>query len=150
MKKFNLVDWMIIVFVAALLIFGIYKLTYTPSKEQALEAHVVFEAEEVSEGFIEAVTTGDELYDSVSDTYIGQVIGIESEAYKEVVINDLGQPEYVSIPGKNNARIEVKVLLQDHATGYSVGNKKIIIGTTLRLKSKAYVFDGDIIDLEIQ
>jgi hypothetical protein len=149
-KKFNSIDWLILIFVLAVIVLGLMKFTSINDNDVRIPAVVTFEASDVPIGLVDAIQEGDFLYDSVSDIYIGEVVGVEQSEHTELVINAFNQPEFKVIPNAYDVKVTVKASLQENMTGYSIENKRIIIGTELRLKSMKYVFDGDIIDLEIQ
>ncbi|TCK93459.1 uncharacterized protein DUF4330 [Natranaerovirga hydrolytica] len=149
-KKFNVVDWFILLFLILIIGFAFLKVTSTLDTQNHIEAIVTFEAEEQPMGLINAIAIGDSLYDSSRDTYIGEVVSVDYTEYKELIKNDLDEMEYKAIPDKYNAIVQVKVELEDSELGLSVGNRRIIIGTSVRVKSRSYVFDGDVVDLEIQ
>lgn len=154
LKKFKTIDWFIIIFILALLGLGFMKLSSKSSiSKKSVQLTVAFEAKGengngVPIGLVDSIKNGDKIYNSVTDTYIGEVISVTNKPYKKLLINEEDKVEYREIPDEYNPIIKVKTNVKKLESGYTIENTKVLIGTKIRLRSMNYVFTGDIIDLE--
>lgn len=138
LKKFNIVDLCIIVFVAVAVIFAtIFLKNITNTQNQSQNNFVItLEAKEVKESVCNAVEKDKTVYDKVNNKAIGTLVDYsfkESEKYN--VSEEDGKVKNVSVPDSYDLLIEIELNTRDD----------IYVGKFLSIKTKDFTAAGNVI-----
>lgn len=97
----------------------------------------------------EMIRSGDEVYDKVSNTYIGKIVGVDIKEAQGALEKDNGEVVLASMPGK----IDVDLKVETNGTvknGDYLANGliRIMVGNFKEIKTKYIMFSGTVSSIE--
>lgn len=149
--KFSVIDILILIFLAAVIIFGIIKIkdngfvTNKPLKRVSFSILV----SRVDEGSRDAINIGDNVCISLKEKEYATVTGVTESPYKEIAyVQNLGK--YVSTPveGKSDLLVELECMAQVTENEILDGKAPIRVGENAAVHGKGYSFQGYIVETE--
>ena len=156
-KKFNIIDFVVLLFICAVIAFVGFKFVYkdtfskdniSNSKFTAKDVVCLIKVGEVIDTTAEALPSSGEIYDESGDV-IGEVLSkkvVDSEVIK--VKND-GRYVKVTNPGKKDVYLEVKAQATVKDEGYYINQKvNMGAGSGATFKAKNIEFWGYIVTIE--
>ncbi len=152
-RHLNLLDIFIIVIVAALIGGGWYVYhNYTQNQRQNMvDAEYQVEIKGVDQSFVDSITKGDDLRESIKGNALGNVEAIEVTPASNVNTDYLNG-RFVAVPVPNKLdlvlKIQSKAVVTDQSI--SVGGLTIKIGQRLYIKGKGYANQGYILNIDIK
>lgn len=152
-RRFNLLDIIIIFIVIAVIAGGFYLYSqYTESlqkNKQAIEYEV--ELKGVDQSFADAITKGDPLRESVKGNNLGTVEDKILTAATNINTDFLnGRYVDVPVPDKQDVILKISSVAEISGKSITVGGLEIKIGQKLYVKGKGYAKEGYILNIEIR
>ena len=149
--KFSVIDILILIFLAAVIIFGIIKIkdngfvTNKPLKRVSFSILV----SRVDEGSGDAINIGDNVCISLKEKEYATVTGVTESPYKEIAY-DQNLGKYVSTPveGKSDLLVELECMAQVTENEILDGKAPIRVGENAAVHGKGYSFQGYIVETE--
>ncbi len=152
-KKFNITDVVIVVAVIALALFGWSIISDKSESSVTSVSDVSFTVEitKCDKSFGEAITVGDDIYDSLKGGYYGKVEAVEIKPETYVAANTAsGTFSIQTYPERYNVYVTVKGTPTTMTDGNIMfASQKVKVGTMAYLKSAGYVGYGYVTDVQI-
>ncbi len=138
----NVIDLAVILIFAAILIFGVSRMSKnTVSSRETKTAVVTYEISDVREVTVNNINVGDPIYHYDKGTYIGDIVSKDVQNYKNTT--DSGGVWYNSeVPGKYTVIIEVEAQIEETDQFYLVGGEQTRVGNQFRMKNKNFTSFG--------
>lgn len=145
----NVIDLSILLIVGLILVGGISRMRSQPMiSNDSTEGVLTFEVADIRMVSIEHILVGDSLFHYDKGTYIGEIIEVTYEPYKEPVEFE-GQWVNSEVPGKYVALFKVKADVKDSPDVVIAGGEQVRVGAQFRLKSKSATFFGTVLGVEV-
>lgn len=156
-KRFNIIDFSILFLVIAIIGFAIFWATpWSQGLKNKMNTSVALEysieIKDVDQEFINKITEGNSVVDSVSKSEIGTVMATpEVHEHEELSANQEGQGIMVEYPG----RYDLIVWISANASyksgeGYFVNGCRIAVGEHMSLRFPNFTCEGYCISLDIK
>ena len=152
-RKFNIADIVIILVVACLAIFGWTMISDKSESSTASVSDVSFTVEitKCDKSFGEAISIGDDIYDSIKGGYYGKVENVKVMPETSVLPNtESGTYTLSTYPDSYSVYLTVKGTPTTMTEGNIMfASQKVKVGTVAYLKSAGYVGYGYVTDIQI-
>ncbi|HYE09670.1 MAG TPA: DUF4330 domain-containing protein [Patescibacteria group bacterium] len=152
-RGFNLVDILIILMIAVLVAGGWYVYSQFTEDQQKNKHAVVYQVElkGVDQNFVNAITKGDPLRESVKGNNLGSVAEKAYVAASNINTDFLnGKYVDVSVPDKLDVILSISAEAEVSERNITVGGLEIKIGQKIFVKGKGYAKDGYILNIDIK
>ncbi len=160
-KKFNLVDFLLIVVILLITAGLVYlflptSLVKNITADKTVQIRYVVEVKGVDEQYIDNVVISELVQDSVSKSDLGYVEAVENNPYSELKYNmqeenDNGIGILSVVDGKYDLRITVTATAHyEEGEGYTINGTRIAVGEKLYLKFPNYACEAFCIGLQEQ
>ena len=150
--KVNIIDLVIILLVLAIA-GGAYYMFFGGDDNQVVESSMVtydFEINNVSKDFVDAITTGDPIRDSVRGNALGTVV---SKASREATMlnEDFINGRYVisKVPNTYDVVITIEAKANVTPANIIVGGTEVKVGKKFFIKGKGYANQGFVIKMAL-
>lgn len=141
--RFNAVDALIILLViGVVIIFAVSRITHAEETGEKIKFEYTVTLECVDKDFIDKISTGERVYDSSSQNFLGTVTAVENDEPYTFYEYDADDDAMVlrTYPDKYNVKVTVSSKAQlVEGVGYSVGGCRIAVGQMLDLRFPEYV-----------
>lgn len=145
----NVIDLSILLIVGLILVGGISRMKSQPIiGNDASEGTITFEVANIRMVSVENILIGDSLFHYDKGTYIGEIVEVSHEPYKEPVEYE-GKWVDAEVPGKYVALFKVKADLKDSTDVVIAGGEQVRVGAQFRLKNKNATFFGTVLGVEV-
>ncbi len=147
--KVSIIDLLIVL----ILIFAIvFLIKFFDKKEEVIEQKTItytILVQEVEQGFIDKIDIGANVYNSVDNSFVGNIDSYEVEPYTETVV-DAVNGKFVEVTSDNlfQVYLKIKVILNANEKGYYIGRGAIRTGKEMFIKSKGIATISFVVDLE--
>lgn len=152
-RHFNFLDIFIIVIVVAVIGGGWFAYRNYTQNQQAnmYDAEYQVEIKGVEQSFVDAITKGDALRESIKGNALGTVVDIAATPATNVNTDYLNG-RFVEVPVPNKLDLVLKIRSKAVMTEQSitVGGLTIKIGQRLYVKGKGYANQGYILNIDIK
>lgn len=152
--KVNIIDLLIVLFIIAALGLGFMKITEDKgpifvNDTTKYSADILLRS--LYDGFENEINEGDKLYDYKAGTYLGVVTGKTiTPATQEVETAD-GRVVLAEVPDRWDVIFTVEGEgIYNESNGMQIGGEVRYVGLYFRMRTKAFIVDGVIVDLEIE
>ena len=152
-RGFNWLDILIIIVITALLGGGWYAYSQYTEGQQKNKRAVGYQVElkGVDQSFVNAITQGDPLRESVKGNNLGSVSGKSATATVNINTDFLnGKYVAVPVPDKLDIILNISSIAELSEKSISVGGLEIKIGQKLFVKGKGYAKEGYILNIDIE
>lgn len=145
-RRFNVVDFLIVLIILALIAGGAYKLLKTKPRAAAQNATVRYQVlvENVRIPTVEALQEGQPMRDVQNNLVIGRIVGKEVSPYKQPVPTLDGKIVMADVPDKYNVLLTVEGPAVVTPANIVVGSTELKVGATLKFKTN-YAYTTGII-----
>lgn len=145
----NIIDLLVLLAVLALAVFGVSRMgkgivTTSATKEGI----VTYEISDIRQVTVDQIQLGDPVYHYDKGTYIGEIVDVNIEPFKERVDYN-GRWIEAEVPRKFLAQIKVKANLEETDQYYTAGGEQTRVGIQFRLKNKKFASFGVVTNMEI-
>lgn len=145
----NIIDLSILLIVALILIGGLSRMKSSPIiSNEDTPGIITFEVSNIRMVNVDNINIGDPIYHYDKGGYLGEIIEVSHEPFKEPVEYD-GQWIDAEVPGKYVVKFKVKSELKDSPDIVLAGGEQIRIGAQFRLKNKKVAFFGTVMGVEV-
>lgn len=151
--KVNIIDLFIVLFIVAVLVLGFMKVTEEKgpifvNDTTSYSADILLRS--LYDGFEHEINEGDKLYDYKSGAFLGTVTSKTiSPATDEVETAD-GRVVLAEVPNRWDVVFTVEGEgVYNESRGMQIGGEVKYVGLYFRMRTKAFIVDGVIVDLEI-
>ena len=145
----NIIDLSVIVIIGLVLFGGISRLKSQPIiANETTEGTITFEVSNIRMVSVENIIIGDPIYHYDKGTYIGEIVEVSHEPYKEPVEFD-GTWIDAEVPDKYVATFKVKSDVKDSPDVVIAGGEQMRVGAQFRLKNKNATFFGTVMGVEV-
>lgn len=147
MKKFSVIDILIIIFLVAVIAFGFLKIKNgVASNANKKKVHFSVLATNVNEGTGDIISEGDEVSISLKEKAYAKVVGVKETKHMEDAFNPNLQ-KYVSQPveGKSDVILDLECDAVISDTEILNGNVPIRVGEESYIHGKGYSLQGFIV-----
>lgn len=146
----NVIDLAVLLILALVIIGGASRLKGKPIiVNEDSKAIITFEVSDVRMATVENIIVGDPIYHYDKGGYIGDIIDVKVEPYKEPVESN-GQWINAEIPEKYVATFTVEADIRDNPDVIVAGGEQTRIGVQFRVKNKRIAFFGTVMKIEVQ
>ena len=147
----NIIDLLVILLVALIAVFGVKRLSKSPSvsNAQSKKGIIYMDVNEVKMATVSKIKEGDPLYDYDKGTYLGKIKKVSYEPYKSEV-EYKGQVVLAEVPVKYNVHMEVECDVKENEDFYQVGTEQIRIGNQQRVKNKYIATFAVVMDIKVE
>ena len=153
MKKFGIVDIIIILMVVVLCVagYGIIDEKGETATKSVSDVEFTVELKQLTKAEAEVICEGDEITDSIKGGYYGKVVKVETKKATAIAANTVdGVYSVEEYPDKYDVYVTIHgtpTTMTDSAIQFA--SQKIKIGCAAYLKSKTYVGSGYVVALDI-
>lgn len=145
----NVIDLSILLIVGLILVGGISRMKSQPMiSNDATEGTITFEVLNIRMVSVENINIGDSIYHYDKGTYIGEIVEVSHEPYKEPVEFE-GQWVDAEVPNKYVVSFKVKADLKDSPDVVIAGGEQVRVGAQFRLKSKNATFFSTVMGVAV-
>lgn len=145
----NIIDLTVLLVMALLVVGGIQRMKSRPIVvDETSKALITYEVSDVRIMSVENIVEGDDLYHYDRGGYVGKIVEVDYEPYKEPVELN-GQWVDAEVPNKYVVTFTVEADVKDNPDVVLVGGEQTRIGTQYRLKNKRIAFFGTVIGMEV-
>jgi len=155
--KFNVVDITIILLV--IIFAGIFGISYIKSNDDGVVAvgnnsastkfAYTISVEGLSKTSAEMFKIGDDIYDKVSNTYIGKIVELEITDAKGVLEKENGEAILTNVPGKIDVKLKIETEGNIKNGEYLAnGLIRIMVGNFKEIKTKYVMCFGTVSSIE--
>lgn len=152
-KGFNLLDIMIVIVIVAFIGGGWYAYSHYTENQQENKRVVEYQVElkGVDQSFVDAITQGDPLRESVKGNNLGKVASKEVVAAANVNTDFLnGKYVAVTVPDKLDVVLNISSEAEVSEKSITVGGLEIKIGQKIFVKGKGYAKEGYLLNINIK
>ena len=155
-RKFNIVDFLILFLVIALLGFAVFWATpWSNGLKNRMSTTVALqysvEIQNVDQAFINQISEGNSVMDSVSKNEIGTVVAVEIHEHEGLSVDENGQGVMVEYPNHYDLIVTISSsATYKSGTGYAINGCRIAVGEQLALRFPNFLCEGYCIGLMIQ
>lgn len=152
-KGFNLLDILIVVIVIAVIGGGFYAYSKFTDGQQKNKHAIEYQVElkGVDQSFVDAISKGDPLRESIKGNNLG-VVASESHTAATNINTDFLQGKYVDVPVPD--KLDVILTISSEAVisekSITVGGLEIKIGQKIYVKGKGYAKEGYLLNINIK
>lgn len=147
----NIIDLSVLVILGLILVGGMVRMKGKPTiASESTEAVVTFEVQDVRMPSVENVVVGDPIYHYDKGAYLGEIIEVSHEPYKEPIESGDGKWINAEVPEKYVITFKIKADVKDNEDFILVGGEQTRIGSQFRLKNKKVGFFGTALDIDIK
>ncbi len=147
----NIIDLLVLILIVGLVIFGAKRFTSAGpvgSSNQG-EGYLTFEISDIRQIAVDTMKVGDPVYEYDKGTYIGEIVDIRAEEYKQP-IEYRGRYVLATMPEKYRVYLKVKSNIHQDDRAYSVNGQDLVFGVQYRLKNKEFSAFGVLLDIDAQ
>lgn len=145
----NIIDLSILIIIALILVGGISRMKSRPIMgNDAVEGTITFEVSNIRMVSVENIVIGDPIYHYDKGSYIGEIVEVSHEPYKEPVELN-GEWVDAELPNKYTAIFKVKAQMTESPDVLVAGGEQIRVGTQFRLKNKKAAYFGTVLGAEV-
>ena len=154
--KFNIIDFLILFLVIAIIGFGVFWLTpWSQGLKNKMNTTVSIqyslEIQNVDRQFINQISEGNSVIDSISKNELGTVVAAEAHEHEILSADENSQGIMVEYPNAYDLIITVSSnATYKSGTGYSINGCRIAIGEQMSLRFPGFVCEGYCIALTVQ
>lgn len=146
----NVIDLSVLLILALLIVGGAKRMKTKPIiVSEETEAIVDFQVTDVRMASVENIVVGDPVYHYDKGGYLGEIIEVSYEPYREPLEKD-GEWINAVVPEKYIVDFKVEASVKDNPDVILVGGEQTRIGTQYRLKNKKIAFFGTVLGFEIK
>jgi hypothetical protein len=146
----NIIDLMVVLILGLIVVGGASRLKTKPIVvNEDSKAVITFEVSDVRKATVENIIVGDPIYHYDKGGYIGDIIDVKVEPYKEPVESN-GKWVNAEIPEKYVATFTVDAKVRDNPDVLVSGGEQTRIGVQFRVKNKRIAFFGTVMKIEVQ
>lgn len=146
----NIIDLSVLLIIGLLVIGGAKRMKTKPIiVSETTKAIVTFEVSNVRMASVKNINVGDPIYHYDKGGYIGEIIEVNYEAYKEPVELN-GKWVNAEVPEKYVVIFKVEADVRDNPDVVVVGGEQTRIGAQYRLKNKKIACFGTVLDIEVK
>ena len=148
--KFSAIDILIVIFLAAVIVFGFMKVKNAIIKgESAQKIQFTVLATNVDTGTKDIISIGDKVSISLKEKAYAKVIGVtETEHYEDKFSANLGKYVSQAIDGKADLMIQLECAANVSDTEILNGNVPIRVGEESYIHGKGYSLHGYIVTVD--
>lgn len=145
----NVIDLLVLLIILALGFFGVSRMGKGMVATTTIkEGIVTYEITDIRQMTVDQIQVGDPIYHYDKGTYIGEIVNVEIEPFKERIDHE-GKWIEAEVPRKFVALVDVKANLEETDQYYSAGGEQTRVGIQFRLKNKKFASFGTVLDIEI-
>lgn len=146
----NIIDLSVLLIIGLLIVGGAKRMKTKPMiVSETTKAMVTFEVSNVRMPSVENIVVGDPIYHYDKGAYIGDIVEVSYEPYKEPVELD-GKWVNAEVPEKYVVILKVEADVKDNPDVTIVGGEQTRVGAQYRLKNKKVACFGTVLDIEIK
>ncbi|MDF2532790.1 MAG: hypothetical protein K0Q65_2371 [Clostridia bacterium] len=152
-RGFNVLDILIIIVILALVIGGWYGYSQYTQNQQKNKRSVEYQVElkGVDQSFVDAITQGDLLRESVKGNNLGKVAGKNVVAAANINTDFLnGKYVAVTVPDKLDVILNISSDAEVSEKSINVGGLEIKIGQKIFVRGKGYAKEGYLLNIDIK
>ena len=145
----NIIDLSILLIIGIILVGGISRMKTQPTiGSNKIDGIITFEAANIKMVTVDSINVGDPVFNYEKGTYIGEIIEVSQEPYKEY-IDFNGEWVDAEVPEKYVVEYKVKSEMSDSSDALIVGGEQVRVGSQFRLKNKKATYFGTVLDIEV-
>lgn len=145
----NIIDLAILLIIGLIVVGGLSRLKSQPIiANETSEGIITIEVSNIRMVSVESILIGDPIYHYDKGTYIGEIVEVSHEPYREPVELD-GTWVDAEVPGKYVATFKVKANVKDSPDVVIAGGEQFRVGAQFRLKNKSATFFGTVLGVEV-
>lgn len=145
----NIIDLLVLLAIVALVVIGVSRMgkgiVTTSSTKEGI---VTYEISDIRQVTIDNIKIGDPVYHYDKGTYIGEIVDVKIEPFKEKVDHN-GRWIEAEVPRRFVALVDVKTNLEETDQYYVVGGEQTRVGIQFRLKNKNFASFGIVMGIEV-
>jgi hypothetical protein len=152
-RGFNVLDIVIIIVVLVLLVGGWYAYSQYTENQQKNKRTVEYQVElkGVDQSFVNAITQGDLLRESVKGNNLGVMAGKNVVAAANINTDFLnGKYVAVTVPDKLDVILNISAVAEVTEKSINVGGLEIKIGQKIFVRGKGYAKEGYLLNIDIK
>lgn len=152
-RGFNVLDILIIVVILALVVGGWFAYSQYTQNQQKNKRAVEYQVElkGVDQNFVDAITQGDLLRESVKGNNLGKVAGKNVVAAANINTDFLnGKYVQVTVPDKLDVILNISSDAKVSEKSINVGGLEIKIGQKIFVRGKGYAKEGYLLNIDIK
>ncbi len=147
----NIIDLSVLVILILLVVGGVSRMKGKPIvASESTEGIISFEVEDVRMPSVENVKVGDPLYHYDKGDYLGEIIEVSHEPYKEPLESGDGKWINAEVPEKYIINFKIKADVKDSPDIVIVGGEQVRIGSQFRLKNKRVGFFATALEIDVK
>ncbi len=145
----NIIDLLVILALVVLIAFGFSRMGKgIVSTTATKEGIITYEIADIRQATVDQIQVGDPVYHYDKGTYIGEIVDVKIEPFKERIDYN-GRWLESEVPRKFVALVDVKANLEETDQYFLAGGEQTRVGIQFRLKNKKFASFGVVLDLEI-
>lgn len=145
----NVIDLSVLLIVGLVLFGGISRMKSQPIiGNDGIVGTITFEVSNVRMVSIENIVVGDSIFHYDKGAYIGEIVEVSHEPYKEPVEFE-GEWVDSEVPEKYVAKVKVKSEMNESRDAMIAGGEQIRVGAQYRLKNKKATYFGTVLGVEV-
>lgn len=145
----NVIDLSVLIIVGLILFGGISRLKSQPIiANEGTDGLITFEVSNIRMVSVDSIMVGDPIFHYDKGAYIGEIVEVSHEPYKEPVEFD-GEWIDAEVPEKYVATLKVKSELNDSKDALIAGGEQVRVGAQFRLKNKRATYFGTVLEVEV-
>ncbi|NLC03424.1 MAG: DUF4330 domain-containing protein [Tissierellia bacterium] len=146
----NIIDLMVVLILALIIVGGASRFRTKPIVvNDDSKAIITFAVSDIRMATVENIIVGDPIYHYDKGGYIGDILDLKVEPYKEPLESD-GKWINAEIPEKYVATFTVEADVRDNPDFILVGGEQTRIGVEFRVKNKRIAFFATVMKMEVQ
>lgn len=147
----NIIDLSVLLILGLLIVGGAKRFKTKPIiSTETNQAIITFQVQDVRMPNVENVIVGDPMYHYDKGAYLGEIIEVSHEAYKEPVESGDGRWINAEVPEKYSITFKIKADVKDNPDTILVGGEQTRVGSQMRLKNKKVSFFATALKIEIE
>lgn len=147
----NIIDLSVLIILGLIIVGGLSRMRGRPNiSPESTEAIITFEVEDVRMPSVENVLVGDPIYHYDKGDYLGEIIEVSHEPFREPVESGDGRWINAEVPEKYVIHFKIKADVKDSPDVVLVGGEQTRIGSQFRLKNKRVGFFGTALEIDIK
>lgn len=146
----NIIDLTVLLILALLVVGGATRMKSKPIVvNEDSKAIITFEVSDVRMATVENIVVGDPVYHYDKGGFIGNIVEVSHEPYKEPVESN-GKWVNAEVPGKYVATFKVEAEVKDNPDVVVAGGEQTRVGIQFRVKNKRIAFFGTVMNIDVQ
>lgn len=147
----NIIDLSVLLILALLVFGGAKRMKTKPIIVADLSKAIVsFELSDVRMATVDNIVVGDPIYHYDKGGFIGNIIEVSHEPFKESIESGDGRLVNAEKPGRYVVNFKVEAEVRDNPDVIVVGGEQTRIGVQFRLKNKKIAVFATVLDIEIK